>query len=270
MINRRNGDKISIPGDYQYLVLEEGFAPQRFWHFVKYSEAARWLDPKPDDMILDVGCGSGVFAAQLADRVSNQVIGIDSNEVAIVFARKQFRKPNLRYDLGFVDDLNFPENSINKISFLEVIEHIYPEQAANTLCEFYRILHTGGRLVISTPNSNSLWPLIELMMDNMKIVPKMSEDQHVVSYNANSLIALGELSGFRLVTCRTINGIAPWLALISWKFALFIHKLEQLSPHRFGNILLVCFEKKLKRTIKHNTTSIFGGTVYSQTILFTC
>lgn len=244
MFNRRISDNISIPGDYQFNALISGYAPQRFWHQTKYIEARKLLAPNSGDMILDVGCGSGVFASQLAMDHNVSVIGIDSNEAAINFARKQFKKPNVTFMLGYIDQLQFSNNSINRIALLEVIEHIYPEQTLISLLDFYRILQTGGRLVISTPNAKSFWPIIEFMLDNLRIIPKLSVDQHVSSYDNKEIVELANQAGFRLVKSKTINGIAPWISIFNWKLAERFHKFEQRIHIKYGNILLVCFEKK--------------------------
>ncbi len=108
-----------------------------------------------------MGCGSGVAASLLAQTNGTQILGIDVSEDAINYARSQFQSPNLKFEVGLVDELDFEDASIDKIALLEVIEHIYPEQALKALGEYFRLLKPGGRLVVTTPNSHSLWPIIE-------------------------------------------------------------------------------------------------------------
>ena len=240
---RRMGDVISIPGDYQHRVLNTGLAPQRFWHHVKYLEAARWLDPQAGDRILDIGCGSGVAASLIAQTKGTQVLGIDVKEEAINYARAQFQSPNLNFEVGLVDDLDFEDASIDKIALLEVIEHIYPDQAMKAMREYFRLLKPGGRLVVTTPNSHSMWPIIEWGLDRFRLVPSLKGAQHVNNFHAARLIALAEDIGFRVVTCRTMHVLAPWLASLNWQLASYVHRLEQRRSHRLGNLLLACFEK---------------------------
>jgi len=241
--NRRIGDLIKIPGDYQYRVFHEGYAPQRFWHLSKFQEAKRWLHPRPSETILDVGCGSGVFSSLIADHNETTIIGIDANPEAIAFATHTFHKPNLRFQVGLLDELDYPNESVDKIAFLEVIEHIHKEQTEKVLNTFFDILHKKGRLVITTPNVKSLWPILQKILDLSDLVPHLSGDQHTKIYTANELVALGENIGFKTLTCRSINFIAPWLSLINWNIALKIHELEQKLPNKWGSILFICFEK---------------------------
>jgi SAM-dependent methyltransferase len=240
---RRMGDVIRIPGDYQHRVLNTGPAPQRFWHDAKYREALRWLSPQAGDRILDLGCGSGVAASMLAQTVGTQVVGIDVSEEAIQYARRQFQGPSLRYEVGMVDELGFEDASVDKIALLEVIEHIYPDQAMKVMRECFRLLRPGGRLVVTTPNSHSLWPMIEWGLDLFRLVPSLKGDQHVNNYTASGLIDLAHSGGFTVVTCRTMHFLAPWLAIFNWRLALQVHRLEQIRSHRLGNLLLACLER---------------------------
>lgn len=240
----RGGDQITIPGDYQYRVYHKGWAPQRYWHHAKFIEAERCLAPAPGDAILDAGCGSGLLADRLAAYLQTRVLGIDANAAAIEFAQQKFLRPNLEFRRGFLDELELANESIDKIAFLEVIEHLHVEQARTVLSAFRRLLRRGGRLVITTPNERSLWPVIEWALDRLRLAPHLADDQHVALYDAGSLVRLGESLGFRLLTLRTINLIAPWLAILSWPLAETMHRLEQSRPHFYGSLLLAVFEKR--------------------------
>jgi 2-polyprenyl-3-methyl-5-hydroxy-6-metoxy-1,4-benzoquinol methylase len=63
----------------------------------------RYLPPKPSDTVLDVGCGSGVVTSFLGE-FGATVVGIDGNLDAIQFANQQFSHPNVKFQLGLVDE----------------------------------------------------------------------------------------------------------------------------------------------------------------------
>jgi len=240
----RRGDTVPIPGDYQLEALTHGLAPQRFWHRAKLEAAEAMLAPRPGDVVLDVGCGSGVLADRLARDAAVRVIGIDPNPDAITFARKTFVKPNLHYLQGRVDDLDLADASADKIAFLEVIEHLPVEQARHVLASFRRVLRPGGRLVISTPNMRSLWPAIEWVLDHVGPTAKMAGEQHVAGYAADSLRRLVTESGFDLVDARTINGVAPWVSWLGAPLAQRVLALETRHDVGLGGLLLQMYEKR--------------------------
>jgi 2-polyprenyl-3-methyl-5-hydroxy-6-metoxy-1,4-benzoquinol methylase len=242
-MERRLGDEVAVPGDYQHRALHDGWAAQRFWHRGKLDEVERLLEPRAGDVLVDVGCGSGVLAGRLAQHVGTKVFGIDANPAALEFARANYRAPNLEFRAGMADELELAALKPTKIAFIEVIEHVFPEQARETLRRFHAALPPGGRLVVSTPNERSLWPLVEWTLDRLALVPHMDGDQHVASYTPASLAALGEQVGFRVREQRTVHIVAPWLAQVSWRLAERVHAFEQRRPLPFGALALVSFER---------------------------
>jgi len=175
---RRLGDTVKIGGDYQYKALTQGNSIQRFWHFNKHLSIMRYLPPNSQDTIIDVGCGSGVITSFLGESGAS-VLGVDGNSEAIQFASEKFSRPNVDFRLGLVDDEFESTQDFDKIYCLEVIEHIYRNQAKNMLNNFWRLLKPGGQVFLTTPNYRSLWPLIEWSMDKLGLAPPLAEHQHV-------------------------------------------------------------------------------------------
>ena len=237
---RRSGDSIAIPGDYQFRALHEGNAVQRFWHHTKQLTIARYLPPRPGELVLDVGCGSGVIADFLA-RSGTTVIGIDGSEAAVAFARATFARDNLRFQQGLVDGDFVVPRPVDTIYCLEVIEHVYLEQAIDMLRVFRSHLAPGGRVYLTTPNAHSPWPAIEWLLDFFRLAPHLAGDQHVAAYSGRVLADLCRKAGFTVERIVTTSLFAPWLAPISWKLATAVHALETGGP--FGCIL-VCVARK--------------------------
>lgn len=240
---RRLGDAVQIPGNYQFQAAFAGSAPQRFWHQTRFDVCLDMLDASAGMRILDVGCGSGVFANMVAAVDGTEVTAVDGNREAVSFAEHQFCRSNLRFVHGLVDELAFESSSFDRISCLEVIEHIHPEQGRAVMRTFHRLLAPGGRLVISTPNMHSYWPALEWSLDRLRIVPTMDGEQHVAGYHPRSLRALGEETGFRLRSTRTLFVLSPWLALANWRLAKALHRLEEANPMHFGALLVQSFDR---------------------------
>lgn len=239
---RRTGDRIAIPGEYQYRALHHGPAPQRFWHQAKLEEALALLRLAPGDRMLDAGCGSGILAAMAAEIPGTRVLGLDANPAAVEFASRTFGRPNLEFRRGLVDELDAPPGSFEKISFLEVIEHLSRAQGEAILARFARLLAPGGRLVLTTPNRRSPWPLIEWLLDRLRLVPQLSGEQHEVLYDLDELRAMGEAAGLVLAEHRMIDTVAPWLAW--WPgLARLVHRAEVRLIRRHGSVMVLAFEK---------------------------
>jgi 2-polyprenyl-3-methyl-5-hydroxy-6-metoxy-1,4-benzoquinol methylase len=242
-MKRRTGDKIEINGDYQYNAYYKGKTPQRFWHYNKLTEALKSLDIHDNDYVLDMGCGSGLIASFIAKNENVKVLAVDANEKAISFAKSKFKMSNLEFRCVLLDELYLQEDSIDKIIFLEVIEHLSENQSDNIFNFFYQLLKTGGKLVISTPNRKSLWPFIERVLDFFRMVPKLAGEQHEYLYTDYLLIQKAVNSGFFCINKKHINTLAPWFAPLNWDLALKINDWEVENIKKHGSILLYTFQK---------------------------
>lgn len=241
---RRTGDRIAIPGEYQHRAYHQGPAPQRFWTRARIEEAAALLRIGPGDRVLDAGCGSGLLAARAAEEGAARVVGVDANPAAIEFARETFPHPALDFRPGLVDELDLATGSFDRIAFLEVIEHLSRAQGEAILGLFHRLLVPGGRLVLSTPNRASPWPLLESLLDRLRLVPQLGGEQHEVLYTLEELRALGEAAGFRLADWRMVNTFAPWAAWLGPRLAQAVHRWEVRHVRRHGSVMVLAFEKK--------------------------
>lgn len=245
MAKKRTGDKILISGSYQYDAYYTGPRIQRFWHYIRLKESAVLLDSTATDYVLDIGCGSGLFASIIATENKSTVLGIDSNKAAIEFCLSKYKLHNLSFQQYTTDEIYFADNSFDKVVLLEVIEHITKEQASVLLKKICCWLKPGGELVVSTPNKRSLWPIIEYLMDKLKLAPTMNKEQHEILYNHKELRSLAVESGLLSIEEKTILFLSPWLALLNWKLGLYFHKLEMKFKSNLGSLLLHTFKKSI-------------------------
>ena len=84
---RRMGDPVPLPGDFEHYALTQGAAMQRRWHETKLELLDWFFIPEKGEKILDVGCGSGVFASRMAE-LGAEVTAVDSNEKVIDYGRE--------------------------------------------------------------------------------------------------------------------------------------------------------------------------------------
>jgi trans-aconitate methyltransferase len=100
------------------------------------------LAPKPGELILDLGCGSGELTQEIAGRGA-AVVGLDSSADMLTKARQQF--PDQDFRLGDAATFELPERF--DAIFSNATLHWVPAAEA-AIQQMYRHLKPGGRLVI--------------------------------------------------------------------------------------------------------------------------
>ena len=122
-------------------------------------EAAFFLPHlKPGMSLLDCGCGPGVMTVDLAAVVApGNVVGVDleSSQFTVGQQRAQERAvSNIRFEVGNILDLAFPDNSFDAVFAHGVLYHLSDPGAA--LTELYRVLKPGGIVGIRDLDSGGM------------------------------------------------------------------------------------------------------------------
>lgn len=240
---RRVGDTIRIPGDYQHRAITQGPNIQRQWHLEKRSMLEWYFPVTEGQRVLDVGCGSGVIAAAMAQSGA-RVLAIDGNKDAINYGRSTFGSDNLEFRLGLVDELKLPEASFDRIVCLEVLEHIYAAQGEALVASLGRLLKPGGKLLVTTPNYRGTWPFIEWLTDRIGPTARMEADQHVTHYTRRSLSSIIGRAGLEIERMRTVSTFSPFTAVLGFKVANTVAAWERKVDLPFGNLLAAICTKR--------------------------
>lgn len=142
--------KTPLPEEYTreyYLNACEGF---REFQMGKLSPRHRivlkYLNVKPVERVLDIGCGRGELVRE-SERLGAYAVGIDYSPAAIKLSRDSGATiaANATY-------LPFTDETFDKVALIDVVEHLDQHDFNACLMEISRVLKTGGILLIETPN----------------------------------------------------------------------------------------------------------------------
>jgi SAM-dependent methyltransferase len=108
--------------------------------------AVEMLDLQPDDELLDIGCGPGVFLAKKAPHV-RRVVGLDVSPVMLHEAERQLADRiaagTARLVLASAAELPFDDGEFSAVTAI-----FAPANPA----EVFRVLRPGGRFVVADPD----------------------------------------------------------------------------------------------------------------------
>jgi len=124
--------------------------PEENYWYRRHVAVYEWIAERCAGLrVADLACGEGYGSDLLAARAS-EVIGVDANPEAFEHARARYRRENLRFERGLVEDFDEP---VDAIVFLQTIEHIHePDRLLQ------RIAAMAPAAYISTPNRLTLAP----------------------------------------------------------------------------------------------------------------
>ncbi len=114
----------------------------------------------PGSRILEIGCGNGL-ATYLLSQVGYHVIGI---EISLFFLTDTTKWNSERLHFSVCDALHLPfgAETFDVVCSNDVIEHL--PDAERALSEMTRVVKTGGRIIIASPNLCSpLMPFLDLL-----------------------------------------------------------------------------------------------------------
>src|SRR5713101_980027 len=108
---------------------------------------------QPGDAVLDVGCGTGTLAMEVARRVgrAGRVAGVDPGPQQIARARAKAARRHLpiEFQIGVIEQLPFPDQTFDVVLSTLMMHHLPNTLKRQGLAEIARVLKPGGRLVIA-------------------------------------------------------------------------------------------------------------------------
>lgn len=147
---------------------------------------------RPGEVVLDLGCGDGVFLRLLKER-GIRGIGVDSLLPCVETCRRSGLEAHQSDILAFLQEAT---GSYDGIFCSHIVEHLPPQVVLDLLTHARRVLKPTGRIVIVTPNARD----IEVITERFWL-----DITHVRPYPIPLLEKMLEHAGFAV----TSSGIDP-------------------------------------------------------------
>jgi len=117
---------------------------RQFYHFF----------PKHTHTVLDIGCNTGRGGKVLkALDHSLTIYGLDAVENRLERLPKEIYQHRIH---GLSTAIHSDDCNFDVVVAGEFIEHLYPIDINQTLCEVFRVLKIGGRFLLTTPNPRDM------------------------------------------------------------------------------------------------------------------
>lgn len=153
---------------------------------------------RPEDLVVDVGCGNGWALRWCRERGAGGGLGIDVSPGMVGRARALTSDPALRFAVGRAASVPLPDASATHVLSVEALYYTPDPTAA--LREWARIARPGGQLGIMV-DLYAEAPLAAAWVDALEV------DVHVLS--TARLVALCEAAGWRDITATQVPDPRP-------------------------------------------------------------
>jgi cyclopropane fatty-acyl-phospholipid synthase-like methyltransferase len=163
-----------------------------------------------DAAILDLGCGHGALIHFARASGYRNIRGVDCSPEQVAAARR-LGIDGVREDDLFETLRSLVDESLDCIVSFDVIEHFTKDELPAFFDEVRRVLRSGGRWIIHTPNGES--PFCSRL--------RYSDFTHEIAFTRQSLPQVLLASRFTSVECHSdilaITGLKRILRWIIWK-----------------------------------------------------
>ena len=109
---------------------------------------------QPGEVLIDIGTGRGELLALAVELGAARAYGIEYSEDALALARKTIdvHRAGDRAMAVLADARAVPldDGIADLVTLIDVVEHLAPAELDASLCEAYRLLRPGGRILVHT------------------------------------------------------------------------------------------------------------------------
>ena len=187
--------------------------------------------------LLDLGCNRGYYTSAYKN---GPAIGVDLSFAVLAIAKRRHRKKF--FIQGDAQNISFLKSStVNSVLCSEMLEHV-PDPAA-VFGECYRVLKSGGQMLLTTPNYKKVKPTwIDVgEMADFGISGVQNGKYFHTAFRPEELIELAQNVGFIVLRSGTFEKEVKYSTRIP---VVFFHLVDQLNRRLFRSKQLQTVNKK--------------------------
>ena len=168
-----------------------------------YLDLFKKLSIEKTELILDLGCGSGVYSRTLRANGYN-TISMDYAHNALVQAKVRDSLPAAKYISGDIYSLPFKNCTFNHVLCIGVFQSLTKSQMA--IAEIKRIMNAGSSLVLITLNSLQIKNLYATIMHQSDpILINGCKASRLAAYNPFKFKRELENEGFEIIDLKPVH-----------------------------------------------------------------
>ena len=206
------------------------------------------LDPKENERILDLGCGSGQLTSKISER-AKEVIGIDKSAEMIADAKSKF--PNIEFHVKDAEHFYFDEK-FDSI-FSNATLHWVKNQKKSIQC-MYDNLKPDGKIVVEFGGKGNVQTIVKQLRQALKNRNYKEQSELNVWYfpSIGEYTSALESGGFRVLFAEHYDrpteladehsGIKDWISMFAEHFFIGVaeHQIEDIKNEVQDHVKETC------------------------------
>lgn len=158
-----------IGSNFIRIILEAGMVNVK-------KNAISYLEPKRDESVIDVGCGTGEFSVIIPGKYT----GIDADQKHIAYARKKYGGENKGFYVMDGSKLGYRRKSFDKAMFINCLHHVDDDLFDKILCEIGRVTKKRILIIDTTPLNYNLFGMLTQKLDQGRYIRSIEEQLKLV------------------------------------------------------------------------------------------